>query len=462
MQRSVNSRPRRASVGLAAYLVACLAACLVACFVAGLVTGCATLRPGHKVHAAPRLTPEQRQLNVDSFEHIWQTIRDKHWDPTLGGLDWPAIREELLPRVAAAETMPAARAVMNDLISRLGQSHFQIIPADYYQDLDLPEAHGAASGEVGIDVRVVAGEALVTAVDQDSWAQRAGVRPGWQILAIDGREITKRLAHLEGEFAGKTFHDLILASAVSGRLQGDIGTKVTVRFLDATGRKLDCDLVRSVPRGRLVNFGNLPPQHVWIETRRLDGGIGYIAFNMFLDPTNVMQAFNDAMTTYLDAPGVIIDLRGNPGGLGAMAMGMAGWLVDRPGQRLGTMRMRENEIKFVMSVRPSTYAGPVAVLVDGLSASTSEILAGGLQDLGRARVFGSRSAGMALPSQIERLANGDGFQYAFANYISEGGQVLEGSGVTPDVVAEPTRAALLEGRDPALDAAIAWIQEVQS
>jgi carboxyl-terminal processing protease len=437
-------------------------ACLAACLTATLVTGCATLRLGHQAHAAPRLTPEQRQLNVDSFEHIWRTIRDKHWDPTLGGLDWPAIREELLPRVAAAETMPAARAVMEDLIGRLGQSHFQVIPADYYRDLDLPETEVAARGDTGIEVRVVAGEALVTSVTPESWAQRAGVRPGWRILAIDGREITKRVARLAQEFDGETYRDAILARAVGGRLQGDVGTKVAVRFLGGTGRKLDCDLVRGAPRGRLVNFGNLPPQHVWIETRSLGGGIGYIAFNMFLDPMNVMQAFNEAMTACLEAPGVIIDLRGNPGGLGAMAMGMAGWLVDRPGLRLGTMRMRENEIKFVMSVRPSTYAGPVAVLIDGLSASTSEILAGGLQDLGRARIFGSRSAGMALPSQIERLANGDGFQYAFANYVSEGGQVLEGIGVTPDVVAEPTREALLEGRDPALDAAIAWIQEVHS
>jgi carboxyl-terminal processing protease len=449
---------RRTNSGLAA----CLAVCLTACLAVALVTGCATLRPGHKAQAAPPLTPEQRQLNVDSFEHVWQTIRDKHWDPKLGGLDWPAIREELLPRVAAAETMPAARAIMQDLISRLGQSHFQVIPADYYQDLDFPEAGSAGRGDAGIEVRVVAGEALVTSVDADSWAQRAGVRPGWQILAIDGRELTKRLARLEAEFAGKTFRDLILSGAVSGRLRGDIGTKVTVRFLDATGRKVDCDLVRATPRGRLITFGNLPPQHVWIETRSLEGGIGYIAFNMFFDPTNVMQAFNEAMTANLNAPGVIIDLRGNPGGLGAMAMGMGGWLVDRPGQRLGTMQMRDNEIKFAISVRPSTYAGPVAVLVDGLSASTSEILAGGLQDLGRARIFGSRSAGMALPSQIERLANGDGFQYAFANYVSEGGQVLEGIGVTPDVVVEPTRGALLEGRDPALDAAIAWIQEVKS
>ena len=96
--------------------------------------------------------------------------------------------------------------------------------------------------------------------------------------------------------------------------------------------------------------------------------------------------------------------------------------------------------------------------MDGASASTSEIMAEGLKDLGRARIFGTRTAAAALPSVFEKLPNGDGFQYAIANYISEGGKPLEGLGVTPDVETPITRAALLEGKDPPLDAAVAWIE----
>ncbi|HEV2447373.1 MAG TPA: S41 family peptidase, partial [Candidatus Sulfopaludibacter sp.] len=157
--------------------------------------------------------------------------------------------------------------------------------------------------------------------------------------------------------------------------------------------------------------------------------------------------------------GFIIDVRGNPGGLGAMAMGMAGWFIDRPDQQLGTLYMRNTTLKFIVNPRAKTFAGPLAILVDGASASTSEILAEGLKDLGRARVFGTRTAAAALPSMFEKLPNGDGFQYAVANYISEGGQPLEGLGVTPDVETPLTRRVLLEGKDPALDAAIAWIQK---
>ena len=126
--------------------------------------------------------------------------------------------------------------------------------------------------------------------------------------------------------------------------------------------------------------------------------------------------------------------------------------------RLGTMYLRNNELKFVVFPRALTYDGPVAVLTDGLSASTSEIFAGGLQDLGRAKIFGTVTAGAALPSIIDRLPNGDGFQYVFANYVSEGGKVLEAAGVMPDVEVELTRESLLVGQDLVMQAAIAWIQ----
>jgi carboxyl-terminal processing protease len=140
-----------------------------------------------------------------------------------------------------------------------------------------------------------------------------------------------------------------------------------------------------------------------------------------------------------------------------MAMGLAGWFVSKSGERLGTLYLRDSTLKFVIYPRAETFNGPLAILVDGSSASTSEILAGGMQDLGRARIFGSRTAGAALPSVIEMLPNGDGFQYPVANYISEGGKVLEGRGVTPDTLAAPTREALLRHQDTALDAAIEWI-----
>jgi carboxyl-terminal processing protease len=180
---------------------------------------------------------------------------------------------------------------------------------------------------------------------------------------------------------------------------------------------------------------------------------------MFMDPESVMKTAADAITSCLDCNGFIIDLRGNPGGIGAMAMGLAGWFVEEKGLRLGAMHTRETVLRFVVNPRPVTYRGPLAILVDGSSGSTAEIFAGGMKDLKRARILGSRTAGAALPSVIEKLPNGDGFQFAIANYISEGGQPLEGIGVIPDEEVELTRETLLEGRDTVLEAALNWIKQ---
>ena len=123
--------------------------------------------------------------------------------------------------------------------------------------------------------------------------------------------------------------------------------------------------------------------------------------------------------------------------------------------------MRTRPYPECVTTPADAFDGPLAVLVDGMSGSTSEILAGGLHDLHRARIFGTRTMGACLPSVFERLANGDGFQYAFANYVSAGGEPLEGRGVTPDEVVTPDRAALLAGRDPILEAAVRWIRSTK-
>jgi carboxyl-terminal processing protease len=141
-----------------------------------------------------------------------------------------------------------------------------------------------------------------------------------------------------------------------------------------------------------------------------------------------------------------------------MAMGVGNWFINEPNQKLGTLQTRDTSFKFVLNPRAERFTGPLAILVDRHSASTSEILAGGLQDLKRARIFGTRTAGAALPAQIVRLPNGDGFLFAFANYISEGGKVFKGRGVHPDAEVPLQRQALLAGKDAVLDAAVQWIQ----
>jgi carboxyl-terminal processing protease len=407
--------------------------------------------------APGELAGKQRQLNIDSFEYVWTTVRDKHWQAKPAGLDWQAVHDELRPVIEKSSTMEAARGVLNDMLGRLHETHFAIIPSDLYSDLDGSSAKGEVA--TGMDVRMAGPDVLVTSVEAGSSSAREGVQPGWQILKIGSIDLGPVMEKLNQTYARSTLRELILREAILSRLGSKPGEPVAVEFLDGANQRITKSLAQGKPRGALSQFGFLYPMHVWFDSSKVANGVvGFVKFNIFLDPAHVMNRFGEAVEGCKTCQGFIIDLRGNPGGIGAMAMGMAGWFIEQPDQRLGTLYMRDTTLKFVVNPRVYTFAGPLAILVDGASASTSEILAGGLKDLGRARIFGTRTAAAALPSVFEMLPNGDGFQYAIANYISEGGKPLEGLGVTPDVEAPITREALLAGKDPALDAAIAWIK----
>jgi carboxyl-terminal processing protease len=406
--------------------------------------------------APGQLSANQRKLNIDSFEYVFAAVRDKHWQAKPGGLDWQTVHDELRPAIEKATTMDATRAILNDMLGRLHETHFAIIPSDLYSDLNGSSGKGEIT--TGMDVRVAGSQVLVTSVEAGSSAAQQGVQPGWEILKIGPMELAPVVEKLNETYAQSTLRELVLCRAILSRLDGAAGESITVEFLDGRNQRVTKSLIQGKPKGALSQFGYLYPMHVWFDSSKLaNGSIGYVKFNMFLDPAHVMDRFGEAVEGCKTCRGFIIDLRGNPGGIGAMAMGMAGWFIDQPDQRLGTLYMRDTTLKFVVNPRVYTFPGPLAILVDGASASTSEILAGGLKDLGRARIFGTRTAAAALPSVLEMLPNGDGFQYAIANYISEGGKPLEGLGVTPDVEAPITREALLSGKDPALDAAIAWI-----
>lgn len=347
-----------------------------------------------------QLTPQETKANLESFEVVWRTVRDRHPDPKLNGLNWQAVHDEVLPKVAAAKSMSEVRGALTSMLDRLGASHYAVIPGSRYKAAEA-----------------VAEPAVATAVSE---------------TAVETKPVSRAAEPEKTATAA--------AEAAPATVEARAETQAEPQ-----------------PKGKLVTFGNLPEQRIYFESRRLPGGSGYIHFNEFLDPVSIMPQVEAAMKEFAKAPGIVLDLRGNPGGIGIMAMGIAGFFVSKEGQKLGEMKMRDMTLKFVIYPRGEVYAGPLAILVDGGSASTSEILAQGLRDLGRARIFGTRTAGAALPSDIVRLPNGDGFQYAQASYISEKGKVLEGAGVDPDEEVRETREALSAGRDVVAEAAEKWI-----
>jgi carboxyl-terminal processing protease len=437
-------------------------------------------RDGPARAAPPAFSSE---LAVQTFDSVWSRIANTHYDPELGGVDWAAVRTELEPRARAASSSGELRSVLRDMLGRLGLSHFGIFApeaaATLEGDLD-PEASGA-SGQAnpGLDLRLVEGSLTVVRVRNASPAQAAGVRAGWTLLSVGARDVTVLPEGLSipgtpGDSAvGSTEADararaLYLPSLALALLQGESGSDVEAVFADENGAERSIRLLRAPPAGEIVRFGFLPPFPVEIEDREIPhgsgGSVGWIRFSGWFPA--VYAGLAEAVDRHRDACGVVLDLRGNPGGLGAMVMGVGGHFIDEAAE-LGVMRTRDTTLRFVVNpqrvspagVRVDPFAGPVALLVDPLTASTSEIFAAGLQALGRARVFGETTAGQALPAVVISLPNGDRLMHVIADYTAPGDVRLEGRGVIPDESAPPTLRAIRQGRDPALDRALEWMSD---
>lgn len=431
---------------------------LVCSFASSLVCASCTTKPEQ-----PAFTDAQRAAQVQSFDAAYLKIKQRHFDAEKVGAEWDAKHAELRPKVENAKSPAEARAATSELIASLKQSHFGVIPAEVYEDIEpraggKSEAEADQSGEPGFEVREIEEQAVVVRVAPGSPAARAGVKPGWSLQSVNAKPVAPILAKLRKAHAGSRDRGLMTSIALRSLLNGPSGSVSDYVFLGAKDEPVSVQLQLEPPRGTPVEFGNLPTMFLEIDRARKVPDIGYMWFSVWFDPPRLMGELQAAIKDCSGCKGFIIDLRGNIGGIGALAMGFGGWFVDKPDQRLGTLITRDSRLNFVLNPRPAPFTGPLAILVDEMSASTSEIFAGGMQDIGRARVFGTPTPGAALPSTVEVLPSGDRLQFAFANYISAKGEALEARGVEIDELVPVTRAALLAGEDPVLDAAISWIR----
>jgi carboxyl-terminal processing protease len=394
------------------------------------------------------------ELRQETFDIVWRTVKEKHFDPTLGGLDWDKVREQYAPRAAAAKTDNELYGILRQMLGELHQSHFNIIPPESVVADDSPEPKG---GTIGIDLRLIDGQPTISRVEPQSKAALAGLRPGFVIKKIDDTTAEKIIEPFAKSKESQAMVSLRITRTFVSRISGAPETSVRLSYLDEKDQLREVSVVRERLKGEMSQrLGNFPPQYTEFETKRLENSIGYIRFNVFA--MSLMERIKGAIAGMKDAPGIIIDLRGNPGGLGGMSIGIAG-VLEKERASLGTMHMRSGHQNFAVFPQANAYLGPVVILTDGGSASTSEIFAAGMQELGRAVVVGERTLGAALPSLFQKLPTGALFQFAIGDFRTPKGTLIEGQGVTPDTEVKLTRRALLEGRDPQLEAAIEQIRK---
>ena len=393
------------------------------------------------------------QTREATFELVWRTVNDAYYDGTFGGLDWVAVGRKYRERLPGIIDAKELRGMLQAMLHEIGVSHLSIIPVEAAV---FTEEERAKHGVLGTRIDVFEDRVILAEVDKTSPAAKAGCTPGVEVLELNGRPIAEVRAKLLESGLDAAQVRRWLEQWAQAQLVGPVGTSLTMTTRDSLGDERTWTLAFSGHAGAWSEpIGNFPAQPIDFETKLSEDGIAYLRFSSFSPP--LMRQIRGFLRTLPKEAGLIIDLRGNPGGVGLMATGIAGYLVREEGT-LATVRHRYGRETFRVYPQEGAFLGPVAVLIDESSASTSEILAAGLRDLGRARVFGERSAGAAMPSLFRRLPTGDLLQYVVADVQTADGRSIEGAGVPPDEHVAHTIDDIRSRRDPVLAAAEVWVR----
>lgn len=395
-----------------------------------------------RAERAKHLSPKDRQ---DVFEKVWKEIHDHYYDPHFNGVDWNEVHRRYVPLVDAVKSDPEFYALISQMTSELHDAHTRFNSPEQWRNFRRQQGVTA-----GFSVDDVDGKTVVTSVIPASNAARAGIEPGMVVLTVDGVPIAERFAEIEKKRQASSSERATRWFIYNRVFAGPPDTSVKVGLQRDNGSTFEVSVARQIH--------SAAPE---VTTHVLPSGNVYIRFDGFQHP--ITREFKEALQKFRDAPGLIVDLRRNGGGDLAVLLPIASYFFGkktlfakdstRSGKPLSSyVGLFKLPLQLYVG-RPGDqiYSGPVAVLVDAHSASSSEVFAAGMQDTQRARIFGSQSCGCVLGIAKPRVMKGGGvLEMSEVLWFSPKGRKLEGAGIIPDQVVVPTLVDLQRGRDAVL------------
>jgi carboxyl-terminal processing protease len=407
-------------------------------------------RAGEGAAAGAYSTAEAR-LRI--FDEVWEQVRERYFDPDFHGVDWQGVRERLRPQAAAAHDRAELYAVLRRMLAQLRDPHTRVFAPG-----ESPDWRVQRYVSVGVAVRELAGQVVVTDVERDSEAEDEGLRAGDAVLAVDGEAaaalVERRLAE-----QGTSSSPASRLLAVAHLFDGERGTSVRVTYARDGERRAREAVLRREPRTRLPTF----------EVRSRSSGVRLVRFNIFTP--EVAAQFTRALRDELkDARSLVIDLRDNGGGEAesmadlASTLLPAGLSLGRFTDRAGAVRLEPYTRAALVSTADSfeRFRRPVVLLTGARTASAAEVFAAALRETNRASVIGEATCGCVLGiRRRHRLPDGGILDVSEMDYHTAGGTRLEGTGLRPDVTVEPTREALRRRRDPALERALEILKDTK-
>lgn len=352
-------------------------------------------------------------------DEVWQVINRRYVDATFNGEDWREIRSEYLDKEYSDKEQ--AYEAIREMLKKLEDPYTRFMSPDEFRTMQID-----TSGELtGIGIQITKEEEtnniVVIAPIEDTPASKIGVASKDIIREIDGQSTE-----------GMELNDVV------SLIRGKPGTDVKL-VVERNGRMLDFNITRAKIEIHPVKASIVQDAQV--------GKVGYIRLTQFSG--NAAKEMKDAINQSEDdnVSGYILDLRSNPGGLLFSSVEIARMFIDRG--KIVTTVDRVGEVDAHNANNSTLTEKPIVVLVDGGSASASEILSGALQDYHRATIVGTQTFGKGLVQSVRGLGDGSGLAVTIAKYLTPDGRDINKEGITPDVVyelSEEQREVLIQDR----------------
>ena len=351
------------------------------------------------------LTDEQIYEELKKLALVFETARDKF--------------------VEEADERKMLEGAMNGMLAAL-DPHSSYLSADDFKEFN-DKSQGEFGG-LGIQITSDKGAIRVISPIDDTPAAKAGIEAGDYITHIDGEQV----------------FDMNLNQAVK-KMKGKPGTKVKLTIVHDRGEPKEITLKRAIIKVKSVKFSEKSDAAA-MDDEKLPK-IGYLRISDFGATTT--KELKDAIKDLekKNVAGYVLDLRNNPGGYLVAAVDMADAFLDG-GEIVSTRGKEKSDIERMFAKSGDMVNGkPVVVLINHGSASASEIVAGALQDNGRAIVMGSQSFGKGSVQQQKPLGDGSAIHITIARYYTPSGRSIQNEGITPDIEVLQSKIETIEKKE---------------
>lgn len=364
----------------------------------------------------PLYNPAQENVlhPKELFLETWALIKKSYWDNNLNEQNWSHWKRRYLHKI---ETEEDAYIAINSMLASLNDPYSKFLNSEEFKEQN--NSIDSKIYGIGINIASISGKIYIINVIKGAPAELGGLRPGDMILKINGNAV-------KGDNVFQT----------AGCIKGSLNSFVDLEISRGNKR-----ITKRIKRAEI--------KIKTVESEIIDKEIGYIRIVSFISSDGPVE-FIDALNKVKDTSALILDLRGNTGGLFQNAVFVANMFLNK-GNIVKVIGRGGHNSSYTAEEKEYTYNKPLVVLVDGESASASEIVSAALKDNGRALIVGTKTFGKGIVQKVYTMPNNMGMNLTIARYLTPNDNDIDKKGIEPNYKVEITKDDFEKNNDSQLN-----------